>query len=1333
MKQIKRTLSLILCLAIVLAMVYFGPVTHSDAVTASSYISASYESSLRVSTVRVSSLKEIPSAAAAVKYTLPADTTLTVTALHRSTEGTFWYAVSFYGMTLYIEAVSVRMLDHLTGDVTGTDLMTPAALGYKAGFPLGGTISATYNKLGTVTAAVHYSSNITAAPAIVSEDTINGKSYSIDNSVLDSNMIFSDLAAGSYTFLLSVEAISYYIDDAGSLCTHSQTVILDNKPLIITNASSANPIIAKGIDVSVWQPNINWKSVATQVDFAIFRISYGTNGVDSEYYENVSGCTANNIPFGIYIYSLATTVAQAEAEAKHVLSILNGIELELPVYFDFEDSSQASLSNSTKLAIVKAFCEIIKDAGYEPGIYASLSWFNSYFLDDYYDTLPKWVAQINSKCTYTGGVQMWQYSWEGSFSGITGDVDSNYFYGEFPGKNTDISYLSSCTYYPSNLDVAVSTAVNMRQYPSTDHSVLENIPKGTQLHVTGLYKNTYGNYWYQVDRNGVTGYIDAQYAEATHWRYDDVAVIDPTMEDIALNSGYYLKGRVASKYNNLGKVTAKVYSGEDTLSTPVLASSDSPNTKKYTLNHSPVCDNLIFSDLETGYYTYEVSADVTNYYVSGGVLTSETKNVVLWTKPFTVGSATVEPPAGISCDHNIVTVSGYPATCTANGLTDGSSCTKCGLVMVSQTVIPATGHSYVSSKIPATCQDYEKIGYSCSYCGDAYSVYATDPDNLWTETRPEGADESLLEVKQQYRYSDFETITINTSVPSGYTVLNQKWIQTESGTVKYVTQWPSGFETTHSLYSQYNRSPKTSMETDTQKVVTDSTQLIGYVYYHWCRNSYTGGPINRTTSATKDATHCAFHGFFADTATVDPTTLTPASDGSITYANGSACKDSWWWYYIPVYAQNYTAYKIEYTCQGWTDWSDWSDSAATVSDMRKVETRTLYRDNGALLGEHNYVNNVCTLCGVTDVCLHTNHNTDGLCTKCGETVTHTYVNRVCTVCGKKLPNPSITPKYPTVSFEGEIQMNIYFTVSDSNGLALEDMGLLTWSAPRSEGTIDTAQSVIPGAISNGSNFIVRTNGIPAKKLGDLIYCKIYIKLEDGSYIYSSMFSTSPELYALSIIRSSGSSKEVRALGVALLNYGSRAQEYFDYKPYDLMNADLTDEERALVAPYAESMIDALPTVGSVKIYNFQRTGGYSTCYPSVSFEGAFGINIYYGPTNPMDGDLTMYYWTQDRYESVSQLTNWNASGFVVTQEGGADGELWGTLSGIAAKEINQPVYFAGVYTSDGVSYCTGVLVYSLGQYCKINATVGEADAQALASATAVYGYYAKAYFDSIQS
>lgn len=138
----------------------------------------------------------------------------------------------------------------------------------------------------------------------------------------------------------------------------------------------------KGIDVSKWNGDINWKTVATtDVDYAIIRCGYGDNYVyqDDAYWEqNVKGCEENNIPFGVYIYSYAETVQQAQSEAAHVLRLIEGHTLNFPIYLDVEDSVQAKLPKSTLMQIINTFVNAIHNQGYEVGIYANLNWWTNY-------------------------------------------------------------------------------------------------------------------------------------------------------------------------------------------------------------------------------------------------------------------------------------------------------------------------------------------------------------------------------------------------------------------------------------------------------------------------------------------------------------------------------------------------------------------------------------------------------------------------------------------------------------------------------------------------------------------------------------------------------------------------------------------------------------------------------------------------------------------------------------------------------------------------------------------------------------------------------------------
>ena len=123
----------------------------------------------------------------------------------------------------------------------------------------------------------------------------------------------------------------------------------------------------RGIDISSWQAGIS-ASALNSVDFAILKISEGTGWDDpcfDEFYN------AAKIPLGAYVYSHAVTEAEAIAEANHALQLAAGRKLPLGIYMDVEEQKQLALRDSELTAVVKAFCDTIKEGGYRAGAYGS--------------------------------------------------------------------------------------------------------------------------------------------------------------------------------------------------------------------------------------------------------------------------------------------------------------------------------------------------------------------------------------------------------------------------------------------------------------------------------------------------------------------------------------------------------------------------------------------------------------------------------------------------------------------------------------------------------------------------------------------------------------------------------------------------------------------------------------------------------------------------------------------------------------------------------------------------------------------------------------------------
>lgn len=203
----------------------------------------------------------------------------------------------------------------------------------------------------------------------------------------------------------------------------------------------------KGIDVSQHQGWIDWESVKAQgIDFAIIRCGYGsdmTEQDDSFWLYNVAECERLGIPYGVYLYSYATSVDEAASEAAHALRMLEGHAPDLPVYLDLEDKVQSRNESVRAILpqIASTFCETMRQAGFKPGVYANTYWWNHYLTDPVFDGWEKWVAQYNTSCEYQGTYKVWQASSKMTLDGTTSRyVDVNFDLG---GRFRDVDYGAS--------------------------------------------------------------------------------------------------------------------------------------------------------------------------------------------------------------------------------------------------------------------------------------------------------------------------------------------------------------------------------------------------------------------------------------------------------------------------------------------------------------------------------------------------------------------------------------------------------------------------------------------------------------------------------------------------------------------------------------------------------------------------------------------------------------------------------------------------------------------------------------------------------------------------
>lgn len=204
----------------------------------------------------------------------------------------------------------------------------------------------------------------------------------------------------------------------------------------------------RGIDISSHQGDIDLNALKSQIDFVIIRVGYGVSGtIDTKFKRNADLCVSLGIPYGFYWYSYALDVDGAGKEANALLKAIAPYNPTYGCWFDMEDADgykkkNGMPSNATLKDICYKFCEIVENAGYYTGIYASQSWFNNQLAGDRLARFDKWVAQwptsggkqkgLNTDPNSRSGISLWQFTSAGNFSGYKGNLDTNYAYKDFP-------------------------------------------------------------------------------------------------------------------------------------------------------------------------------------------------------------------------------------------------------------------------------------------------------------------------------------------------------------------------------------------------------------------------------------------------------------------------------------------------------------------------------------------------------------------------------------------------------------------------------------------------------------------------------------------------------------------------------------------------------------------------------------------------------------------------------------------------------------------------------------------------------------------------------------
>lgn len=200
---------------------------------------------------------------------------------------------------------------------------------------------------------------------------------------------------------------------------------------------AAYPGALLGVDVSSHQQEIDWARVkADGVDFAILRVGFRGNtegglNVDSSFARNYVDARKAGLLVGVYFYSQAISTAEAEEEAAFVLKMLDGVPLDLPVFFDWEEVAKGRTGGHATSAVgdwAVTFCKAIEAGGYKAGAYFNQRYGYSIMRLEHLTDYAFWIAEYSSYQSFGYQTAFWQFTGSGRVDGIETVVDLDLMY-----------------------------------------------------------------------------------------------------------------------------------------------------------------------------------------------------------------------------------------------------------------------------------------------------------------------------------------------------------------------------------------------------------------------------------------------------------------------------------------------------------------------------------------------------------------------------------------------------------------------------------------------------------------------------------------------------------------------------------------------------------------------------------------------------------------------------------------------------------------------------------------------------------------------------------------
>ena len=322
-----------------------------------------------------------------------------------------------------------------------------------------------------------------------------------------------------------------------------------------------------GIDISRWQGMYDFEQAKKEgIEFAIFRCGGADDKnigmyYDSTYRRNYAECARLGIARGVYYLLDAANTDEAAEQARHCLSLVEGMKLQLPVFADVEGEA---LDADNLTEIINRFCEVIKEAGNDAGVYASAS---------------PLINLIDVKAIKEAGNDVWCASYTAEKPQIGVDIDIWQYGGGSDNFIRDVSVAGQAVdqnfaYKDYDFNVAPEQTDDILDNETPDNNIDTNKYNSVKVRFTGE-TDIYGTYitaWHNEDGYDVESY-NGETMRLTHdgvvfavVRESDVEVIGSAASenDNAIKNGDSVRFTGNVDINDTAlKIYDRIYRAED--------------------------------------------------------------------------------------------------------------------------------------------------------------------------------------------------------------------------------------------------------------------------------------------------------------------------------------------------------------------------------------------------------------------------------------------------------------------------------------------------------------------------------------------------------------------------------------------------------------------------------------------------------------------------------------------------------------------------------------------------------------------------------------------------